>query len=766
MKYPKIYRVILYISFYCLFCPVNAFTQPGEQGQENYISKNLIRGWRDKNQFEIGRIEFEGNKAFPDLVLEGAVASRATSRTFWHKIILAYYNEFKKDEFWPNRIDTALWKALGTMREDIGYFSQAVADADLRSLWDFYNTHGFHFVQIHYNFRSDSASHSNVLTFHVNEGARYTIDTIAYVFKDSIIPSAHERIEKLKFLDRGENFDETNIQLEAENIKEELRNSGYFFAAYQKPIVILDTLYKRDSIVVIVTPGKRQKIGKITFIDSTMGQSKIIQKVKEKQLDFKTGEWYSRKRVQTSRENYLTLGVFDIVNIDTVHGAAPNDTVLDYRVFTQYRKQQEAGLGIFGNQTPMDNFYNAGVELSYMHKNIFNAVQTINPYISFSIKDLKRLTEGRPLEWEYAIGLRYSQPILWTISNTRIGLNTGPFYSLRTFNNYFKIETWALPVKFPVNLPRRTFFRNWSLDLTLERQNPIDYPAALNRALASAKSALDTVRVNEAIALYNNLFEYTHTDSVHINKDHWATANLIGASVTGDNRNHPFSPTEGYYFYGAVETQNRLFSSIKKFAGLARYLRLQAAAYGFWKVSETLTLAVKGRGGHIFQFESENGYVPVDRQFFAGGASSVRGWNSRELRYSSLTADSLGGRNSYSFLQNFIGSRTLIESSLELRYRFNRPAGWNDLVASQIANLGITGFIDAGNAFNWLVGGEQIHLKFGDYFTKLAYAAGFGFRYETPVGPARVDFAWPIHDPRGMRKPSSMVFHLGLGHAF
>ncbi len=95
-------------------------------------------------------------------------------------------------------------------------------------------------------------------------------------------------------------------------------------------------------------------------------------------------------------------------------------------------------------------------------------------------------------------------------------------------------------------------------------------------------------------------------------------------------------------------------------------------------------------------------------------------------------------------------------------------------------NIGLTAFVDWGNAFNSMELDGNYHeyytYKWYEYITKLAIASGIGFRYETPVGPLRIDFAWKIYNPSAQKnywifdRQNALVgdvsFHLGLGHAF
>ena len=56
----------------------------------------------------------------------------------------------------------------------------------------------------------------------------------------------------------------------------------------------------------------------------------------------------------------------------------------------------------------------------------------------------------------------------------------------------------------------------------------------------------------------------------------------------------------------------------------------------------------------------------------------------------------------------------------------------------------------------------------------MAVGIGAGYRYETPVGPFRVDFAIPVYDPLSKdrefitrRSPLEQIqIHIALGHAF
>lgn len=109
--------------------------------------------------------------------------------------------------------------------------------------------------------------------------------------------------------------------------------------------------------------------------------------------------------------------------------------------------------------------------------------------------------------------------------------------------------------------------------------------------------------------------------------------------------------------------------------------------------------------------------VPASLRFYAGGDTSVRGYD-----YQTLGPTSPRG--------NVIGGKYLLTGSVEADYMF-RP-NWRMAV-----------FADAGNAFN----------TWGD---GLKTSVGAGVRWQSPVGPVRLDLATPLQD-------SGFRIHFTLG---
>ncbi|ELQ5995938.1 autotransporter assembly complex protein TamA [Cronobacter dublinensis] len=113
--------------------------------------------------------------------------------------------------------------------------------------------------------------------------------------------------------------------------------------------------------------------------------------------------------------------------------------------------------------------------------------------------------------------------------------------------------------------------------------------------------------------------------------------------------------------------------------------------------------------------------VPPDLRFFAGGDRSIRGY-----KYKSISPENDKGK--------LTGASKLATGSLE--YQYNVTGKWWGAV-----------FVDSGEAVNDI---KQSNFKTG---------AGVGVRWQSPVGPIKLDFAVPVGD----KEEHGLQFYIGLG---
>jgi outer membrane protein assembly factor BamA len=198
----------------------------------------------------------------------------------------------------------------------------------------------------------------------------------------------------------------------------------------------------------------------------------------------------------------------------------------------------------------------------------------------------------------------------------------------------------------------------------------------------------------------------------------------IRTSFSKDKRDDVFDPQDGGFFLTSAE---QVFVQHAK-----NFFRTTADARWYRPITRRMTFAVRIYGGSI-RGES----IPLPEKFFAGGASSVRGWGLQELG---------PGYAGVSGRFHPVGGKHKVEGSAELRWHLPK-------------RMGAAAFIDFGNVGNTLSTYD---------FSIFAYTVGGGLRYNSPIGPIRLDVGFKVKDPfnsdfYGLRPYN---IHFSLGQAF
>lgn len=195
----------------------------------------------------------------------------------------------------------------------------------------------------------------------------------------------------------------------------------------------------------------------------------------------------------------------------------------------------------------------------------------------------------------------------------------------------------------------------------------------------------------------------------------------LPVGATWDTRDRPLEATRGYFLSG--EAMPYLgFSQ----ATSAVRLRLDARAYTDMGSEGRFVLAGRGQAGAIWG--SALASTPREFLFYSGGGGSVRG-----LPYQTLGVTQ-GGVAS--------GGQGFAALSAELRAQVSGPWG--------LAVFADAGYVSAGpftGTSDWHAGG------------------GFGIRYQTPIGPMRLDLATPLRRNAGA-PARSVQLYVGIGQAF
>jgi outer membrane protein insertion porin family len=194
----------------------------------------------------------------------------------------------------------------------------------------------------------------------------------------------------------------------------------------------------------------------------------------------------------------------------------------------------------------------------------------------------------------------------------------------------------------------------------------------------------------------------------------------IRPGITYDTRDNPFEPRKGVLAGLTVKLSSSAIFSQTNFA--------KAVFNGsvYQEISKPFVVAAAFRMG-VAQGWGHSTILPLVERFFLGGRNTVRGY----------AQDTLGPRGGNG---NPTGGNAFVETNLELRTFLGK-------------GIGIVTFLDSGNVWQ----------RIGDIDFSLKHAVGMGLRYDTPVGPFRLDYGYKLKKEPGLSRGE--VF-FSIGQAF
>lgn len=250
-------------------------------------------------------------------------------------------------------------------------------------------------------------------------------------------------------------------------------------------------------------------------------------------------------------------------------------------------------------------------------------------------------------------------------------------------------------------------------DLTAEYRIPLERPQSewLTFSAAAVRENTDTFESNTGklgARVTHLRGRWLETRFVELSRDDFevgrtrgiAVLLLPGVSYARTHSDGRLRPDEGWRLYGEIKGGAQ--------ALLSETDLLRARVSGGWLRSLPWDGRIITRAELGALVTGNFNALPPSVRFFAGGDTSVRGYE----------FESLGPKN---FLGEVIGGKYLAVASLE--YEHPIKGAWSGAV-----------FTDAGNAFS------------NEFSEDVKVGVGIGLRWQSPVGPVRVDLAHPLND--------------------
>jgi outer membrane protein insertion porin family/translocation and assembly module TamA len=248
-----------------------------------------------------------------------------------------------------------------------------------------------------------------------------------------------------------------------------------------------------------------------------------------------------------------------------------------------------------------------------------------------------------------------------------------------------------------------------SLSLTAERDTSAIEPSVL----------ADPTQRNALIALGFD----PQTSEQH------GTLTAVGFDVQRSTADNLLNARRGYQLIFHIEQAGRFLP------GTFNYWSISGDARHYLPITSKIVWANRAQIGNIDPLEGNPANVPFAKKFFLGGATSIRGWGRYEV---SPLSEGLP-----------VGGDSMFAFSSEMRVPVS-------------GNIGGVLFLDVGNVW-----ADPWGIRFND----LLYAVGPGLRYQTPIGPVRLDFGYQLNRIpdlliNGTAESRRWRIHFSIGQAF
>ena len=479
-----------------------------------------------------------------------------------------------------------------------------------------------------------------------------------------------KKLIKLISLKAGDIFSRRKVVDSTKSLSDLLAENGYAFANVNM-VPDIDKDSRSIALTFFVDPGRRIYVRRVNISGNIKTQDKVVRR-ELRQLE---GDWLSTKHVARSKTRLDRLGFFSDVSVQTKRIPGAVDQVnLDYDVIEKATGSLQAGIGYSDSQGPT-------VNLSVTQDNFMGTGQRVG--VNFDNSSVTK---------QYAFN--FSDPYY-----TEDGVSRNISLSYRKVDaeaadiSNYSTDSYGASISYGVPISEFTNY-NWGLKY-------------------------DSTEITTGTSTSQNIIDFI-TANGKIND----TVQVFG-SLAYDSRNRRIFATKG--------SLTRLGGEIAVPGGDLKYYKADFRHLNYFPFGNDVTLAVNMNLGYGDAIGSVTGYPPY-KNYFAGGSSSVRGYDANSIGPKDLaTNDPTGGR------VKIVGNMDLI-----LPNPFGEKSGSTRLSL----------FLDAGSVFE-----DEKSIKSDEF----RYTTGIAFIWITPVGAMRFNFAQALNEKVG---DSTNSFQFSLGSPF
>ncbi len=523
------------------------------------------------------------------------------------------------------------------------------------------------FSEVKVDYSVDKIGSNVYVTITIKEGRLYYVGMIRV--------GGNKVIQKDKII-KAISFKEKDVYIEREvnravdSIRGLYIDKGYIYASV-KPTTFLNPETKRIDITVEIIENDIAHVERIDIRGNTKTKDKVIRR----ELRIAPGDKFEGEKVRKSRQRLENLGFFKEIRFSSEPGSRPDweNLIIDV-------KEAKTGYLSFGGGYSSVDSFTGFVELR--QKN-------------FDYKNWKTFTGG--------------------------GQDLNLMASLGSVTKRYELDftnPWIFdkPISFGFELYRRGHQQDEDVGYGYEEDitgGAVKFGREFSDELkGSAGYRFETVKIKDVV-----------NDASQALKDEAGSTDLgtVELGLAYDTRDNVFSPSRGIYINNSFD--------ITGAGGEKDFIRFMSRFSKFFPLLRRSVLEFRFRLG-IEETFSNTDKVPLYSRFFAGGASTIRGYHERKIGpIDPVTHDPIGGESL------FIGN-------IEYTYPLNRM-------------LKAAAFFDTGNVWEKasdLLGGG------------IKSSVGVGIRVKTPFGPLSLDYGWPLNvEPGENGKTGRFNFNVSRG---
>ncbi|MGH7483654.1 MAG: BamA/OMP85 family outer membrane protein [Longimicrobiales bacterium] len=569
------------------------------------------------------------------------------------------------------------------------------------------------------------------VTFAILRGDSVMLDTLELQGMEGVLDEADLR-EAIPTRE-GELFDVGDFFESADTVRARMLAQGYAYAEVLRNYGV-DTIQDRAIASIGAVPGPQVRIDSIIVQGAeNLGRSAAL-----RQLAFSEGDLLRASDLTASQRN---LYVVDLVQFATV-GIAPDSLQLvrgDSSTATVLVQITEGPVHVVDASVGYGSVECLRSEATWTSRSLFGGGRRL------SVRgDVSKLGIGQPTDW----GLESSICRAYQVEDVSGGRRADLDRFRRTLDyglavdftqpylfsplNQLAIGAYSERVSEPGLYQRLSTGGRLGVTRRLLNGDVISIGGSAERGKTVASEAI--------FCLALGVCQRTVIDQ--LNQPRWR--NLAGVTFARDRTDQVLDPSRGYRTTTSLLYATPLLGSDVEFVRWAGDVAYFHALRPGWIAGANLRLGSFFGTASITSGIGETDFLPPEDRFYAGGATSVRGFGLNELGpgvyvSTQTTLDSLGNLAPDTTVTPAfvpVGGTSLAIASFELRF----PSPFlRDYVR-------LAAFVDAGSL------GPEHPLttdKESGVFELGAWhvTPGAGLRIDTPVGPARLDVAYNPHDP-------------------